>query len=300
MNEVFSLLCRLGLCDAQSAEDYYPRVRDRTDVSVRKCRRSGVIFLSRSDHIDSSHYEQIDDFGYWGVEDRNRAAALSLPDNSRREAAFLGLIINKTWLDVGTGSGGILDLLGSKAARVLAVEPQRAAREALMRDGYEMFETVEEVPRDTVEVATLFHVFEHLLDPVGTLKSLRERMVPGGQLIVEVPHARDFLLAFLELEAFKAFTFWSEHLVLHTRASLSALLEAGGFANIVISGVQRYPLANHLRWLSKQQPGGHILWNQLRSNDLDVAYEAMLAGIDHTDTLVAVAEKPSERTSGFW
>jgi hypothetical protein len=104
-----------------------------------------------------------------------------------------------------------------------------------------------------------------------------------------VPHAKDFLISFLDLDVFKSFTFWSEHLILHTRDSLKIFLESAGFSNICIKSYQRYPLANHLHWLAKGKPGGHIVWDYLRTAELDTAYANMLAKIDISDTLIAVA-----------
>jgi len=57
-----------------------------------------------------------------------------------------------------------------------------------------------------------------------------------------------------DLEKFKKFTFWSEHLVLHNRFSLAAFLDSANFKNTVISGFQRYNLANHLHWLKEKKP----------------------------------------------
>jgi len=86
-----------------------------------------------------------------------------------------------------------------------------------------------------------------------------------------------------------SFTFWSEHLILHTRDSLKIFLEEAGFANISIKGFQRYPLSNHFHWLAKAKPGGHVIWDHLRPPMLDLAYSDMLAQIDNTDTLIAYA-----------
>jgi hypothetical protein len=105
------------------------------------------------------------------------------------------------------------------------------------------------------------------------------------------PRAHDFLFAYLDLEEFKKFTFWSEHLVLHNRGSLAAFLDKANFRNTVISGFQRYNLANHLHWLKEKRPSGHIKWSMLATEQLDSAYADMLRKIDMTDTLIAIAEK---------
>ena len=57
------------------------------------------------------------------------------------------------------------------------------------------------------------------------LKEFKTHLNPGGILIVEVPHAKDFLLSNLKNEDFKNFTLWSQHLILHTRESLQRFLQ---------------------------------------------------------------------------
>jgi len=287
-NIIRSLLCEFGISDDESIVPYYPKVRDREDVSVLKCKKSGVIFLSRTDHIDTAEYEAKEGFKYWETQDRKAAVLIGLEDDSRRSEQFKNIITNKKWIDVGTGVGGILDLLSPLAALTVAVEPQEDVRRHLIELGYKVFPSVDEVPYKDMEVATLFHVFEHLCDPIGTLKALKSKMSPGAKIIIEVPHAKDFLFSFLDLEAFKSFTFWSEHLILHTRESLRIFLEKAGFSNISIISHQRYPLANHLHWLAKGKPAGHILWNHLTTPSLDTAYSDMLGKLDNTDTLIAV------------
>ncbi len=291
-NKMLALLCDLAICDEHSIDHYYPRVRDRDDISVMRCRKSGVIFLSRSDHMDMSHYENKEGFRYWGPAlDRKQAALSGLEDTQRTARQFQNVICNRRWLDVGTGAGAILDLLGPLASETHAVEPQAAAREELAKCGYIVYASVNDVPSRYVEVVTLFHVFEHLTEPLDTLRTIHTKMVEGGKIIIEVPHANDFLISFLDLDEFKAFTFWSEHLILHTRQSLTAFLQEAEFKDISVVGFQRYPLANHLHWLAKKKPGGHLIWSHLRTPELDSAYYQLLASLDKTDTLIAIATK---------
>ena len=291
-NKVAKTLCELGVCDENSIEEYYPQVRDRDDIAVLKCNKSEVIFTSTTEHMDISHYsEKIEFPHYWKEVDRKRALIDSFEDDSRRKTQFLSLISNKKWMDVGTGAGGILDLLEPVAARAVAVEPQQRALDALKEENYEAYSDIADVPYDDFDVITLFHVFEHLTEPLELLKVAYDKLAVGGKLVIEVPHANDFLFSFLDLEAFKKFTFWSEHLVLHNRYSLRALLGEANFGNTVISGFQRYNLANHLHWLKEEKPGGHIKWSMLATDPLDAAYSSMLDKVDMTDTIIAIAEK---------
>ncbi len=289
-NKIAKTLCDWGVCDEKAIELFYPRVRDREDISIMRCKKSGVIFTSTSEHMDISHYSEKPDFTYW-KDDRKKALIDRFEDDSRRKDQFLSLISNKNWLDVGTGTGGVLDLLGPFAERVVAVEPQQKGLESLKKENYEAYSDISEVPFNEFDVITLFHVFEHFTDPLDTLKLAYDKLKVGGKIIIEVPHANDFLFSFLDLEEFKKFTFWSEHLVLHSRGSLTAFLDKANFKNSVIAGFQRYNLANHLHWLKEKKPSGHILWSMLATDQLDNAYSNMLEKIDMTDTLIAIAEK---------
>jgi len=52
--------------------------------------------------------------------------------------------------------------------------------------------------------------------------------------------------------------------------------------------IQRYPLSNHLYWLSNNKPGGHQKWgNFIDSPELTKAYESQLSSMGVTDTVIA-------------
>lgn len=138
----------------------------------------------------------------------------------------------------------------------------------------------------------MFHCLEHLPDPVCTLKEIFQKLKPDGEgkIVIEVPHARDFLLDQLQWNSFKNFTLWSQHLVLHTRNSLELFLIDSGFKNVHIEGVQRYNIANHLNWLMNNKPGGHENpLSIIETESLKNSYSEALSRIDANDTLVAIA-----------
>ncbi|PJZ53392.1 class I SAM-dependent methyltransferase [Leptospira adleri] len=289
-NLIEQQLLDLGIISENSLEEYFPSVRDRNDISVLRCKNSGVIFLSKTDHINLSYYENKVSFRIGHELDRKVAIRVGQEDARRRADSLGNLLLNKKWLDVGSGVGAVLDLLRPMAKEIVAVELQDNIRKELISAGYRAYSTIEEVEDGNYDVVSLFHVFEHLVNPIDTLKLIKERLNTNGKIIVEVPHARDFLFDFLDCESFKKFTFWSEHLILHTRESLRLFLKEAGFSKVEIIGVQRYPLANHLYWLKNGAPGGHHHWNFLSSNELNIAYENKLASLDKTDTLMAIAE----------
>ena len=67
-------------------------------------------------------------------------------------------------------------------------------------------------------------------------------------------------------------------------------LEDANFRDIVIRGVQRYSLSNHLVWLRDKKPGGHqSSLSLLDTPQLKEAYQNALAAGGSTDTILAVA-----------
>ncbi len=279
-----------GLTDVGELRLYHPRVRDREDVQVLRCPRTGLIVLSRSDHMDLEHYQEQSGFSYWGVDSRESALLRTHRDDNRRVSQFRHLLEGKRCLDVGSGPGGFLDLARPHVESLAAVEPQAEVRRVLEDCGHRVYPSIESVSLTGLDIVTIFHVFEHMTNPIETLVQVRRRLRPRGLVIVEVPHGKDYLLSHLNHEPFKAFTFWSEHLILHTRNTLRLYLELAGFSNVKVAGYQRYPLANHLHWIRFGKPGGHETRPELSTPALDHAYAHMLDGMDATDTLIAIAE----------
>ncbi len=111
------------------------------------------------------------------------------------------------------------------------------------------------------DLITAFHVVEHLIDPRATLKELAARLKDGGRLVIEVPSSEDALLTLYENDAFQRFTYWSQHLYLLNAKTLSQLATQAGLRVVSIKQFQRYPLSNHLHWLSRNRPGGHKHWS---------------------------------------
>ena len=294
---MIDLLESLNLIDRSSVVEISPKVRDREDVKVLKCPRSGIIFLSRSDHIQQAFYESkakclpSTDGTHVELTLDDRLVKIPFPkDAIRRETDFGDHITGKRWLDVGTGYGGTLDRLASKAETVVGVEPNHRQRSHVQKKGYEVYASIDDLQNKTFDVITLFHVFEHFIQPTETLAQLRRHLIPGGIVIIEVPHARDFLLHTLECDRFKDYAFWSEHLILHTRKSLETFIQAASFQDITVEGCQRFPLSNHLHWLARQQPGGHEIWAYMNTKDIRLAYFNLLQSLDQTDTLIAFAK----------
>lgn len=284
-------LIELNIIDEQSIVPYFPRVRDREDVAVLQCTKSGVLFLNSTQHIAQSYYQDKPGTTYWNNKGREEALKETRTDDERRFHQFKQLIENKKYADVGCGLGGVLELMTSVSGKCYGVELQKEIRDLLNNNGFNVVSGLQDLETD-FNIITMFHVFEHIVSPLSFLNTLKTKLKSGGKLIIEVPHANDTLLKSLNLDSFKSFTLWSEHLILHTKTSLKSYLEHAGFVNIDVKGFQRFPLSNHLYWLKEGKPGGQHVFSKFNNDELNLAYENLLANIDETDTIIAIAEKP--------
>ena len=175
----------------------------------------------------------------------------------------------------------------------MGIELQQNYVDLLNSDGITCTNDLANVENKSLDILVSFHVIEHLPNPLDTLSELITKIISGGQILIEVPHANDFLLSTVCCDDFKQFTLWSQHMVLHTRETLRKTLEYVGLQDIQIEGVQRYPLSNHLNWLANGKPGGHKSPISILDSDaLSEMYQNSLARIDATDTLVVIARVP--------
>jgi SAM-dependent methyltransferase len=100
-----------------------------------------------------------------------------------------------TILDIGCGIGLFLEEARRRGWEAQGVEvSSEAAGYAKEKLNLEVLVgRAEEVtfPRESVDVATLWHLLEHLEKPLTVLQGLQEALRPGGLLVVETPNARD-------------------------------------------------------------------------------------------------------------
>ena len=260
-------------------------VRDNHRINVLECSSCGLVFLSSFSHISKGFYKSSEmhkgkkvDIDIWLRE--------TDWDDKRRYTWLRNFIKNKRVLDFGCGAGGFL-LQAKKIAQYAAgVEPEEALIAHFKEIGIKVFPDLGAV-EGRYDIITLFHVLEHLPDPISTLKNLIKKLNKNGQLIVEVPNANDALLSLYKNAAFENFTYWSCHLFLYTNSTLLRLIEESGLKINYLKQIQRYSLANHLHWLARGEPGGHKKWHFLDSKELTRAYEKQLASIGRCDTIIA-------------
>jgi 2-polyprenyl-3-methyl-5-hydroxy-6-metoxy-1,4-benzoquinol methylase len=219
-----------------------------------------------------------------------------IEDVSRRVTEILALAKNspiKSILDFGSGAGEMMTAL-SADFEVEGLEPERRARENCKNQGFNVYGSTGEAieARKRYDLITLFHVVEHFYKPDIELAAIYELLNPGGFLIIETPNSQDALLTAYQSRSFGDFTYWTHHPMLHSSKSLSRLVSRSNLNVIINSGTQRYKLENHLHWLVKNKPGGHIAWAGMFSEATNLGYQYDLVEQGIADTIWLVAQKP--------
>ncbi len=151
-------------------------------------------------------------------------------------------------LDYGAGRGAMSTALIDKGADVTAVEPFGC--EFLTELGISAYRELEEVPKALrFDGIVCLEVIEHLSDPGQVLRSLYDRLLPGGWLFITTPNAAG-------LPARRAGETWREatkpgHIVFFTPTTLRESLRNGGFRRIRRPRwFIRYPHTSPLRTLA--------------------------------------------------
>lgn len=206
-------------------------------------------------------------------------------DDERRATMVAPWIQNKNVLDFGCGFGGFINVVSKITKSISGVELGNDELDYMISRGYDVKNSIEKFDSQ-FDVITLFHVFEHLKNPREWLNIIGSKIKKDGLLFIEVPNANDALLSLYENSSFADFTYWSAHLYLYTKESLTNLINETGLFTIEEEGqFQRYPLSNHLYWLSKGKSGGQNIWSFLNTDSINNEYKALLEKENMCDTL---------------
>ena len=273
------------LCKSDKSKVRHRGVRDDPGINVLECEDCGLVYLNTFAQISEDFYQTSQMHGDSPIS-MDEWLSETAADDERRFEILKSKISDKNLLDFGCGAGGFLRKCNMIANSVVGTELE----ERVIEFWRGKLEIKRDIPHQRhFDVITSFHVFEHLADPIHHLKKLKSSLTDNGCIIVEVPNADDALLTLYDSNAFKDFSYWGQHLYLYNADNLKTLAERAGFSQVTVKHIQRYPLSNHLFWLSRGMPGGHKKWNFVDQPSLNYEYSKSLAKIGKTDTLLMYA-----------
>ena len=300
-NPIFWELKKLKLINSFNLIELNNKTRDKK-IKVFKDKKTKIIFLEKN-VCSANYYETLkfEDYDRKPKKNKNRFTFVKtldgkiktpiISDDYRRAKQFKKQFKNKNILDFGCRYGAFLNLIRN-AKSLYGIELNEECISFIKKNlkKIKISNNLKSLNKK-FDLITMFHVLEHMPSQINTLKILKSKLKKKGKIIIEVPHAEDFLILQEELKEFKNFTFWSEHLILHTYNSLKTMLLKAGFKKIKIEYYQRYNFENHLGWFVKRKPGGHEFYKNIFDAKLNNFYSENLRKLRQTDTLIAIAEK---------
>lgn len=139
----------------------------------------------------------------------------------------LALPPGATTLDIGASSGEFVYLLKQRGYQSHGIEPHTGyashARETLglQVENGSLNQVLPQKSDGQFHFISMFHVLEHLTDPLDTLRQLRRKAGPQGCLLIEVPNATRFCSP--------RYMFFKAHTLYFTQTSLHQTLQAAGW-----------------------------------------------------------------------
>lgn len=193
-------------------------------------------------------------------------------------------------LEIGCSVGYFLDAAADKVKAVYGTEwdkkAQQYIRDCLKKPNIKVSDNPEDFNQKFDKIF-MFHVLEHIEDPISFLKDLKGVLKPEGKIYIEVPNVDDILVKTYECDAFKDFYYKKAHLYNFNEKGMSYIFEQAGY-QYQIDYIQRYDLSNHLYWLGRGLPGGYRKYADILGDAVNSEYVKALKENKQTDTLFAV------------
>ena len=290
-NKVFNDLSKLGLVNLKNIRLFNHRTRDKR-IPVLIDIKTKLIFLSEVNHTSKILKKKINKIKVKNFKNnisvekyQKKKINLVTPNDDLRRFQYMKKYIkNKSVLDFGCGIGTFIKLSNKVTKECHGFEINKNLLLKL-KNKSKIFSNIDQI-NNKYDYITMFHVLEHIPNSIEVLKKLKKLLKPKGKLIIEIPHAKDILF---NINEFKNFSLWSEHLVLHTEKSVEKILKHSGYKVINTKYIQRYNFINHLGWFLREKPQGHIFFKNFYNEKINKKYVHYLSKNKITDTLFITA-----------
>ncbi len=285
MSNLFKDLLKIKAVKSKDVFLYSKKTRDKK-INIYKDRNTNVIFIKKK--LTKNYYQKRnynDDVITIKKRYNLKNPIKIYVKDYKRRINFIKTSKKKKLLDVGSALGDFLQLVKKKFKIAEGVELNEEHRKKSSKY-LNIYKNLDEV-ENKYDVITLFHVLEHVPDQIKFINTIYNKLNKSGYLYLEVPCAHDYLL---DLNSYKNFILWSEHLVLHTKNSIIKLLKNSNFKNVNVNFVQRYDANNLMGWLIDGKPGGHERYNHF-NNSFNIFYKRLIEKKEVSDTIFITARK---------
>jgi 2-polyprenyl-3-methyl-5-hydroxy-6-metoxy-1,4-benzoquinol methylase len=205
-------LTNCPVCNS-TKHQYFISVISHHDGAWRLC-ECGAAFLSpRMDE------EELTEFYRSGMyrdlierdDDDFKDARIEMQQRGAYIAGLMSKSVVRSHLDIGCASGELLQAIAATHPGVFSMGVD--ADPVLTTKDFVVAPTLAEVDRE-FDLITIIQTLEHMNDPIGVMNMIRDRLVVGGAVMIEVPNRRAWEVAY----------FAPQHVVAYDEKSLLKLL----------------------------------------------------------------------------
>lgn len=206
------------------------------DERILKCSECGVAFPSPdlAGGETGNYYSEAAHYNESTVRDYQIRA---FSEGAKKRLKYIRKHIKpydgKNLLDVGAHAGFFVKEAGISGFNAVGVEPNKHLAEYAKERGIILINSYFEdfKPNKTFNVITIFHVLDHINNPVDILQKAKEILSPHGYIVIEVPNIDSY-------SAKRDGIFWKfiniEHNFYYSEQSLRKLLNGLGFEIVKI------------------------------------------------------------------
>lgn len=280
------------LCGSTACSRIHNAIRYGLSPRPFRCDQCGFVFIHPRmspeeerefyDNKYRSNYEDQNPEDLWKE---------SLPEARKRVTRFQNLFTKDTRImEIGCASGFFIYEVRPQVKTAIGVELTKAYVHYANSKGLDVRESLDEISPESCDLIFMFHVLEHIHDPIEFLKAVKKKLSPGGKLIIEVPNVNDILVSTYKINRHLDFYWEIAHNYYFSKETLGIVLEKAGY-RYEMYPLQRYDLSNHMYWMLTGKPGGQGFFNTIFPQSLLDEYEKTLKEQFLCDTIYAIATK---------
>lgn len=195
---------------------------------------------------------------------------------------------HKSIIDVGCATGFLLDYMKPLVAKTSAIEKNKQFLNFLSQSGHNTYNDFDTIDDEKFDLVFCFNVIEHVDDAVEFVSNLYKILKPGGELIIETPNARDYLIDLLGND-FNSFFYRVQHRYYFDEESLGEVLNRANIFDYDFLYSQKYGLNNLFYWVKNKAPGKDIKFSF--SNSLQESFKRELEHNKASDHIIIKIRK---------
>ena len=277
----YTHLCKLDSCDG-----VLNLIHQAKEFDVGICELCGLKQLTDFNHINENFYSTNENL----ADDFKLERQRQIPWNKDRISLMekeIGFLWNKKVLDYGTGTGAFLEYdKYSFFDSIVGYDLSDEACDINNNDGLKCYSNLDDLGRG-YDIITLFHVLEHIKNPIEFLTEILETFKNTNIFVIEVPHTDEALVSLFKNEKYIENHYCLDHLWYFNEKTLTNVLNDSGLKIVYSGQLQRYPIKNHFKWLTGEETDNNFSIFE----DLDYIYKQNLIKNKIADSLFVICER---------